>query len=99
MFNPKERIAGTWKYCDGFSDVEFTFAVAGGELSVSIVDTFDGEIPEIYDIQWNESQLEISFAALWSTGRFLKYRVSVGPNENRVDATITATWQQLWERQ
>ncbi len=95
----KKSITGTWKHCDGFSDVEFTFSIVNGELSVSIVDTGDGERPDIYDVQWSESQLEASFAALWSSGRLVKYRASVGPNEDRLQATITSTWQELWERQ
>jgi hypothetical protein len=93
------RIVGIWKHVDGFSDVEFTFSLDDGQLSVSVVDTADGETPEIYDVRWNESQLEISFAALWSSGRLVKYRASVGPNKDRLQATITSTWQELWERQ
>ena len=93
------RVTGTWKHCDGFSGTEFTFSVAGTEVSVSVTDTDDDEKPEIYDVSWNEAKLEISFAALWSSGRLLKYRVSVGPNKDRLQATITSTWQELWERQ
>ena len=99
ILGQKKRIAGTWKLCDGFSDVEFTFSITNGELSVSVVDKSDGEAPEIYDVQWREDQLEISFAALWSSGRLVKYRASVSPNEDRLQATITTTWQELWERQ
>lgn len=98
-FSQKRRIAGTWKYCDGFSGVEFTFSLANDELFVSVVDTNDDEAAEIYDVRWNEDQLEISFAALWSNGRLVKYRASVGPNEDRLQTTITSTWQELLERQ
>jgi len=93
------RIVGTWKHCDGFSDVEFSFSVVNGAVAVSVVDTTDGESPEIYDVAWSDSQLILCFAAHWNTGRFVKYRVAVGPNENRVEATITYTLQELWERQ
>ncbi|WP_329742335.1 hypothetical protein [Dyella sp. A6] len=93
------RIAGTWKHCDGFSDTEFTFSIVGAELSVTAIDVTDGELPEIYDVSWNDAKLEVSFAALWSSGRLLKYRVSVGPNKDRLQATISAAWQELWERQ
>jgi hypothetical protein len=93
------RIAGTWKHCDGFTDVEFTFSVANGTVSVSIIDTSDGEKPDIYDVQWSEANLVLCFAAHWSTGRLLKYRVAVGPNADRLQATITSTHQELWERQ
>lgn len=93
------RIVGTWKHCDGFSDVEFSFSIVDGSVTISVVDTFDGESPEIYDVAWSDCELILRFVAHWSTGRFVKYRVSVGPNENRVEATITYTTQELWERQ
>lgn len=98
-FSKSRRIAGTWKHCDGFSDVEFTFSVADGIVNVSIVDASDGERPEIYDVHWSESDLVIRFAAHWGTGRLVKYRVMIGPNPDRLEATITSTSQELWERQ
>jgi hypothetical protein len=93
------RIAGTWKHCDGFSDKEFTFTVRNSEVQVSVVDTSDGEIPEIYGVGWNERELALSFVVHWSTGHLMKYRVCVGPNADRIQATITTTFQELWERQ
>ena len=51
------RIAGTWKHCDGFSDTEFTFSVTGNEISVSVIDTDDGEVPKVYDVNWNDAKL------------------------------------------
>ena len=98
-FSQGNRIAGTWKYCDGFSDVEFSFSVVDGSVTVSVLDTSDGEAPEIYDVAWSEQEMVLRFAVLWNTGRFVKYRVAVGPNKNRVEATITYTVQELWERQ
>lgn len=97
-FSQSNRIVGTWKHCDGFSDIEFSFSVVDGGVAVSVVDTFDGESPEIYDIAWSDRELVLRFAALWNTGRSVKYRVSVGPNEDRIEATITYTVQELWER-
>ena len=94
----KGRIDGAWKHCDGFSEVEFLFSVAEGELTVSVVDGSDGERPEIYDVNWIESQLELRFAVLWSSGRLTKYRASVGPNKDRLLVTATSTWQEMWER-
>lgn len=92
------RIAGTWKHCDGFSDIEFSFSVVDDSVAVSVLDTSDGESPEIYDIAWSDHELILRFAVHWNTGLFVKYRVAVGPNENRVEATITYTVQELWER-
>ena len=94
-----DRIVGTWKHRDGFSEVEFSFSTLGDGVTVTVVDKFDGETPEIYDVAWNEDKLVLGFAALWSTGRFVKYRVAVGPDPDRVQATITSTSQELWERQ
>ena len=94
-----DRLAGTWKHCDGFSDVEFAFSVRDGDITVSVVDTSDGETPEIYDVQWSERDLVLCFAAHWAHGRFVKYRIAVGPNADRVQATITSTHQEVWERQ
>jgi hypothetical protein len=93
------RIVGTWKHCDGFSDIEFSFSVVNGSVAVSVVDTSDDETPEIFDVTWDDNQLTLFFAAHWRTGRFVKYRVAVGPNANRMEATITYTVQELWERQ
>lgn len=93
------RITGTWKHCDGFCDIEFTFSVHEGNVAVSVIDTSDGETPEIYDVCWNERELVLRFAAHWSHGRFVKYRIAVGPNADRLQATITSTRQELWERQ
>lgn len=98
-FSQSNRIAGTWKHCDGFSDVEFSFSVVDGAVSVSVLDTSDGESPEIYDVVWSDQELALRFAAYWNTGRFVKYCVAVGPNQDRVEAIITYTVQELWERQ
>lgn len=94
-----DRIVGTWKHHDGFSEVEFSFSTEGGGITVTVIDKFDDETPEIYDVAWNEDELALRFAALWSTGRFVKYRVAVGPDPDRIQATITSTSQEQWERQ
>ena len=93
------RIAGTWKYCDGFSNLEFTFSIENGEPRVSLVDTEDGENPEIYGVEWSDRELTLRFCALWQHGRLVKYQVAIGPNPDRVQATITSIRQELWERQ
>lgn len=64
MKNPK-RYVGTWKYCDGFSDVEFTIKMRGPNPVVTALDRFDGEKPEIYDVAWDERQNVLSFAVHW----------------------------------
>lgn len=93
-----DRIVGTWMHRDGFSEVEFMFSIKDGSVVVAVVDKFDGETPDIYDVVWNEDQLTLRFSAHWGTGRFVKYRVAVGPDPDRAQATITSTYQELWER-
>lgn len=83
---------------DGFSDIEFSIMVQGDELAVVVVDTSDGERPEVFGVEWQEQDLALLFAVHWASGRFQKYRVAVGPNQDRVEATITSTVQELWER-
>jgi hypothetical protein len=92
------RIAGTWKFCDGFSGVEYVITVEKGIPAVRVIDTSDGESAEVMDISWIESKLQLSFAVHWNHGRLCRYRVSVGPRGDRVEATITSTHQELWER-
>jgi len=93
------RLAGTWKHCDGFSDVAFTFSIRDGAISVFAVDASDGETPEIYDVNWSEREFILRFVAHWNHGRLVKYQIAVGPNPDRIQATITSTRQELWERQ
>ncbi|HLF98005.1 MAG TPA: hypothetical protein VI457_12755 [Methylococcaceae bacterium] len=93
-----KRICGKWKHCDGFSDTEFSFSLVDGQVHVSVLDPNDHEEPDIYDVIWDEAGLALSFAVHWETGRFVKYRVAVGPRDDRLQATITYTVQELWER-
>jgi len=93
------RIAGRWKFRDGFSDIEFSITTQGDELGVVVVDTSDGERPEVFGVEWKEKDLSLSFAVHWANGRFQKYRVEIGPDMERVVATIATTVQELWERQ
>lgn len=93
------RIAGRWKFRDGFSDIEFTITADGDDLGVDVVDTSDGERPEVFGVKWQEKDMSLLFAVHWSNGRFQKYQVAVGPDQDRVEATITSTIQEIWERQ
>lgn len=93
-----DRIIGTWKHRDGFSEVEFLISVKDGSVTVAVVDRFDGEAPEVYDVTWSESELTLKFSAHWGTGRFVKYSVAVGPDPDRAQVTMTSTYQELWER-
>lgn len=56
-FGSAHRIVGTWKHCDGFSDLEFTFSLRDGTVHVSVLDTDDGGQPEVMAVEWTESTL------------------------------------------
>ncbi|MGH8037952.1 MAG: hypothetical protein ACRES5_24560 [Pseudomonas sp.] len=98
-FGSAHRIVGTWKHRDGFSDREFTFSLRDGHVEVAVVDTDDGERPEVMAVEWLEHELSLRFAVHWSTGRLVKYRFQVSPDDNRSLVTMTTTFQELWERQ
>ena len=93
------RVTGNWKFCDGFSSVIYTISLSEQGVSVSVVDEDDGETPEIFDVRWDNEQMTLSFAVHWAHGRLCKHRILVGPNPDRIEATITSTRQELWERQ
>jgi len=92
------RVAGLWKFCDGFSAVEYAISIENGLPAVRVIDASDGESPEVMDVSWIESKLQLGFAVHWSHGRLCRYQVSLGPRRDRVEAIITSTHQELWER-
>ena len=95
--NNGKRYVGIWKCCDGFSDTEFTIRMRGAKPVVTVLDRADGEKPEIYDIAWDEDQHALSFAVHWSSGRFIKYRLTPSPVLGRVEVTYNLIAQELWE--
>ena len=95
--NNGKRYVGTWKCCDGFSDTEFTIKVHRAKPVVTVLDRSDGEKPEIYDVAWDEGHHTLSFAVHWSSGRFIKYRLSPSPVLGRVEVTYNVIAQELWE--
>jgi hypothetical protein len=99
VLDQKKRLTGSWKCCDGFSDVAITVRVRTGKFVVSIVDKYDGEKPEVHDIAWNEKQLELGFSVHWSSGRFIKYRFMPSVVADRLELTYSYIGQELWERQ
>jgi hypothetical protein len=94
----KRRLVGSWKCCDGFSDVVITVKLKADKFLVSVIDKYDGEEPGVYDIAWNEKQLELSFSIHWSSGRFIKYRFMPSVVNGRLELTYSYTGQELWER-
>jgi hypothetical protein len=95
----KNPLLGTWKCCDGFSDIQFSVAAEGGNLTVVGIDTDDGEKAEIRDVSWSPEQSTLQFAAHWvSTGRFVKYRICPAAVTGRANVTYTFSAQETWER-
>lgn len=96
VLNP---LAGTWKCGDGFSDVEISVEFKGDTPSVSVIDKYDGEVPQIFEVLWDAEKTILSFGTLWSTGRFVKYSFMSSPIEGRAGVTFSYTDQELWIRQ
>jgi hypothetical protein len=94
----RNPVLGTWKTCDGFSDVQYTVSAEAGKLVVTGVDTHDGEKPEIHDVLWIEEKRLLEFTSYWpSTGRSMKYRMRPAIAPGRADITYTYTSQETWE--
>jgi len=93
-----KRFTGIWTCCDGFSDVAITIKLRAGKFVISALDGYDGEKPEVYDITWSDTRLELGFAIHWSNGRFVKYRFIPSVAKDRLELTYSYTAQELWER-
>jgi len=97
--NGRNPLLGTWRACDGFSDVRYTVSAEGGKLTVTGIDIGEGEIAQIYDVAWHEGKYTLEFSAYWpSTGRLTKNRFQPSTANNRADVTYTFTAQETWER-
>jgi thiamine pyrophosphokinase len=92
-------LVGTWRSCEGFSDVHVTIDFANGSYLVSAVDTHDGEHAEVHDVKWSHEESTLYFSTYWaSSGQFTKYRVQVAPSSGRVSVTYTFTGSDTWEK-
>lgn len=90
---------GTWRSCDGLSDVEYTISLNDGEWIVSGLDKNDGEVAEIHNTSWVAESQELTFDAYWqSTGQITKYRFLRAPKSGRAIVTYTVTTQETWEK-
>jgi hypothetical protein len=96
----KNPLLGTWRSCDPFEEnVSFTISAEGGVLTVSGIDSTDGERPEVFGIAWSQDARTLEFSAHWpSTGRLTKYRFSAATSGDRTEVSYTFTVQQVWER-
>ena len=92
-------LVGTWKCGDGFSDVEISVQFKGDIPSVSVVDKYDDEAPQVFEVLWDAEKGILSFGTLLSTGRFVKYSFMSSPIVGRAGVTFSYTDQELWVRQ
>ena len=96
---PRNPFLGTWRSCDGFTDVEYTIAMEDGKLVVSGFDKSDGEAAEIRNVVWSPDKSILSFEAYWpSSGQLTKFRFALAPKSGRASVTYSYTAQETWER-
>jgi hypothetical protein len=98
LIDPKKRLVGSWKSCDGFRDVVITIKLKADRFAVSALDKDDGEIPKVYEITWDIKQHALGFSLLWSTGRLVEYRFTPSLVAGRLELTYVYRDQELWER-
>lgn len=89
-------LVGTWVSGEDFDDVAITVSRAGSKFRVSVIDTFDDEQAEVYDVKWDGRTL--TYAAHWeSTGRFVKARLQA-LSDGAIDYCYTYSKQETWHR-
>lgn len=92
----KHPLVGTWRCADDFTSVEFQIVATAAAFNVSATDTEDGEVAEVYDVQWNGEAM--TFAVHWvSTGRFTKYKLRA-VTQKSVSVDFTYSGQETWLR-
>jgi len=97
--SPRNPFLGTWRACDGFSEVEYTVALEDGRLLVSGFDKSDGEAAEIRNVVWSAGTSTLTFEAYWaSSGQLTKYRFTPAPKQGRANVTYSYTAQEIWEK-
>jgi hypothetical protein len=68
------KLAGRWVAFDEWAtDVKFVIRSVKGGFRVNVVDRWDGEKAEVFDVKATKTTL--SFAAYWSSGQLTKYRL------------------------
>jgi hypothetical protein len=99
FIDPENRFIGSWKSCDGFSDVTFHVSNMDGSFTISVDDPDSDSPPEVFGVLYQPAKRMLEFSVHWShTGRCVKYRLIPSPSPGRVDVTFTYTATELWER-
>ncbi len=79
--------------------MEISVEFKGDIPRVSVIDKYDGEVPQLFEVLWDTEKGILTFGTLWSTGRFVKYSFMSSPIEGRAGVTFSYTDQELWVRQ
>jgi hypothetical protein len=88
---PKISLVGTWVSIEDASSVEFCIAKKKSGYGVTVIDSFDDEVPAISEEKYDGKTGIFSFALYWdSTGRFSRYRMKQS-SEDKVEITYTHT--------
>ncbi len=91
-----DPLVGKWSASDGFSDVIVTISIESNEYHVSVIDSADDEVAEVYDVKVKDDAL--FFIVHWpTTGRFIKYQCHSLPNGN-VGVNYTYSEQETWQK-
>ena len=90
-------LLGTWISHDEVgSTVEHWVRAHKGLYRVTCVDTYDGELGEVYDVKWDGERLR--YCIYWaSSGRFAKNSI-LRLSANQVELTYTFTDTELLRR-
>jgi hypothetical protein len=97
--DPEDRFVGSWKCCDGFSEIVFRVENKSGSFTVSVDDPGSDSTPEVFGTLYQPAKRTLEFSVHWGdTGRCVKYRLIPSPVAGRVDVTFTYTATELWER-
>ena len=90
-------LIGNWiSYDENGSTIEHRISMAKGEYKVTCVDTYDGELAEVYDVKWDGNRL--SYCLHWpSTRRFSRNSI-LRQSQDQVELTFTYTDTELLRR-
>ncbi|MGH1371782.1 MAG: hypothetical protein ACRBBW_07105 [Cellvibrionaceae bacterium] len=94
--SPKDPFVGEWVPADLYSDIVIAVEKEVDDYRVCVYDSCDGERAEVYDIQFDGT--ELSFNVHWSSnGRFIKYGLLLCANDT-VRLIYTYSGQETWVR-
>lgn len=89
-----DPFVGDWVPADMYSDIVISIDKEGDVYQVSVVDSDDGEMAEVYEVRYEND--ELSFNVHWSSnGRFIKYGLIL-TTDKTVRLIYTYSGQETW---